>query len=75
MFLLVVLVTFPVVIPFALFDTTTLALRISNYVALLMLFASGWSLGRYAGGRAWLWGVVMAGVGAVLVGAIIALGG
>jgi hypothetical protein len=74
-FLLVVLVTFPVVIPFALFDTTSLALRVSNYVALIMLFASGWSLGRYAGGRAWFWGVVMASVGAVLVGAIIALGG
>ena len=74
-FLIVVLVTFPVVIPFALFDTTQFALRISNLVALVMLFASGWSLGRHAGGRAWLGGIAMALLGTVLVGAIIALGG
>jgi len=74
-FLLVVVATFPLVIPFLLFDTTTLALRVSNIVALTMLFASGWSLGRYAGGWAWLWGIAMAGLGAALVGAIIALGG
>jgi len=74
-FLLVVLATFPVVIPFALFDTTAVALRVSNLVALVTLFASGWVLGRYAGGRAWLGGVVMAALGTVLVGAIIALGG
>jgi hypothetical protein len=74
-FLLVVLVTFPVVIPFGVFDTTQLALRVSNLVALVMLFASGWALGRHAGGRAWLSGVVMALLGTLLVGAIIALGG
>jgi VIT1/CCC1 family predicted Fe2+/Mn2+ transporter len=74
-FLLVVLATFPVVIPFALFDTTMLALRISNLVALVMLFASGCVLGRYAGASAWLGGVAMAALGTVLVGAIVALGG
>ena len=74
-FLLVVLATFPLVIPFLLFDTTSLALRVSNVVALILLFVSGWSLGRYAEGRAWLWGFAMAGLGAALVGAIIALGG
>jgi VIT1/CCC1 family predicted Fe2+/Mn2+ transporter len=74
-FLLVVLATFPVVIPFALFDTTTFALRISNAVALVMLFASGWSLGRHAGASAWLGGLVMAALGTVLVGVIVALGG
>ena len=74
-FLLVVLATFPVVIPFAVFDTTSVALRISNAVALVMLFASGWALGRYAGSSAWLGGIVMATLGVVLVGAIMALGG
>lgn len=74
-FLLVVFTTFPVVIPFGLFDTTLLALRVSNLVALVMLFASGWALGRYAGGRAWLGGIGLAMLGVVLVGAIIALGG
>jgi VIT1/CCC1 family predicted Fe2+/Mn2+ transporter len=74
-FLLVVLVTFPVVIPFAVLDTTALALRVSNAVALATLFAAGWTLGRYAGTKAWLGGVVMAALGAALVGAIMALGG
>jgi VIT1/CCC1 family predicted Fe2+/Mn2+ transporter len=74
-FLLVVLVTFPVVIPFAVLDTTMLALRISNAVALVTLFASGWTLGRYAGANPWLAGLVMAALGVALVGVIIALGG
>jgi VIT1/CCC1 family predicted Fe2+/Mn2+ transporter len=74
-FLLVVLATFPVVIPFALFDTTALAMRVSNGIALVMLFVSGWVLGSYAGARAWLGGIAMAALGTVLVGAIIALGG
>jgi VIT1/CCC1 family predicted Fe2+/Mn2+ transporter len=74
-FLLVVLATFPVVIPFAVFNTTSVALRISNAVALVTLFASGWALGRYAGASAWLGGVVMVALGVVLVGAIMALGG
>lgn len=68
-FLLVVLATFPVVIPFAVFDTTALALRISNAVALVTLFAAGWTLGRHAGGNAWLGGLTMAALGTVLVGA------
>jgi len=74
-FLLVVLVTFPVVIPFAVFDTTMFALRVSNTIALFMLFASGYSLGRHAGAKAWLGGIAMAALGTVLVGVIVALGG
>jgi len=74
-FLLVVVATFPVVIPFAVFDTTPVALRISNAAALVMLFASGWALGRYAGASAWLSGLVMTALGVLLVGAIMALGG
>ena len=74
-FLLVVLATFPVVIPFAVIDTTTLALRVSNAVALVTLFAAGWTLGRYAGINAWLGGTIMAALGTVLIGVIIALGG
>jgi VIT1/CCC1 family predicted Fe2+/Mn2+ transporter len=74
-FLMVVLATFPVVIPFALFDSTQTALRISNLIALTTLFAAGWTLGRYAGGRGWIAGTVMAALGTVLVLVIIALGG
>lgn len=74
-FLLVVLATFPVVVPFMLFDRTAFAVHVSNLVALVMLFLAGWILARYAGGSAWRGGAAMAVVGALLMAAIIALGG
>jgi VIT1/CCC1 family predicted Fe2+/Mn2+ transporter len=74
-FLLVVLATFPVVIPFMIFRETGLALRVSNAVSLATLFAAGWALGRYSGGNSWWSGIAMAVTGAALIGAIIALGG
>ncbi|MDM3886736.1 hypothetical protein QSV36_14195 [Pseudomonas sp. BCRC 81390] len=74
-FLLVVLATFPVVIPFLLIDTTATAIRVSHLVALAMLYLAGWLLARYSGGRTQLTGVVLAAVGASLILAIIALGG
>jgi VIT1/CCC1 family predicted Fe2+/Mn2+ transporter len=74
-FLLVVLATFPVVVPFMVFEQTPLAVRASNFVALGMLFVGGWILARYAGGSRWRGGAVMAATGAVLMAAIMALGG
>ncbi|MGU0799710.1 MULTISPECIES: hypothetical protein [Pseudomonas] len=74
-FLLVVLATFPLVIPFLLTDNTALAIRGSNLVALAMLFASGWLLARYCGGNRWKSGALLAVVGTALMAAIIALGG
>ena len=74
-FLLVVLATFPVVIPFLLVQQTGLALRVSNAVALGMLFPAGWMLGGHAGSSRWWGGLAMAATGAVLIVAIIALGG
>jgi VIT1/CCC1 family predicted Fe2+/Mn2+ transporter len=74
-FLLVVLATFPVVVPFILVRETALALRVSNAVSLATLFVAGWALGRYSGGTPWTSGLAMAATGAVLVVAIIALGG
>ena len=74
-FLLVVVATFPVVIPFMLFDQTALAVRVSNLVALVMLFVAGWILARYAAGTRWRGGAAMAVTGAVLMAAIMALGG
>jgi VIT1/CCC1 family predicted Fe2+/Mn2+ transporter len=67
--------TFPLVVPFMLFDRTAVALRMSNFVALAMLFIGGWMLTRYAGGSAWRGGLAMALTGAALLTAIIALGG
>lgn len=74
-FLLVVLATFPVVIPFLLLHETALAIRTSNLVALAMLFAAGWILARYSGGNTWFGGAAMTAVGTALMFAIIALGG
>lgn len=74
-FLLVVLTTFPIVIPFVFIHEAALALRVSNGVALVMLFISGWFLGRHAGGSPWRYGAMFTVIGAALVNAIIALGG
>ncbi|GLZ86421.1 hypothetical protein Pres01_24720 [Metapseudomonas resinovorans] len=74
-FLLVVLSTFPLVIPFLLIDQTGPAIRTSNLVSLAMLFLSGWLLARYSGGNPWATGAVLALVGTALIFAIIALGG
>jgi len=72
---LVILSTFPVVIPFLFISETELALRFSNLLAVITIFAAGLVLGRYAGGRAWQYGLGMSAIGAVLVAVIIALGG
>ena len=74
-FLLVVLATFPVVIPFMIFDQASVAIRASNGVAIAMLFIAGAVLARYAGGSPWRGGAWMAVTGVILIGAIIALGG
>lgn len=74
-FLLVFLSTFPVVVPFLLMTDARAALRMSNWIAIAMLFLGGWSLGHYAGLRRWAMGIAMAALGAVLVGITIALGG
>ena len=67
--------TFPVVIPFMVIDDAVTALRASNAVALVMLFACGTALGRYAGRRPYRTGLIMTALGVVLVTVTIALGG
>ena len=56
-FLLVFLSTFPVVIPFMFFKDVTRALRISNGVAIVMLFLSGYGFADYAGLHPWKTGI------------------
>jgi VIT family len=74
-FLAVFLSTFPVVIPFLVIGDAGLALRISNGIAVVMLFLSGYAFGRYAGYRPWRMGLWMAIVGSALVALTIVLGG
>jgi len=74
-FLIVVAATFPVVLPFVMFEDVGTAKNVSRAVALAMLFAGGLALGRHAGYGNWKVGFLMAGLGSVLVLAINALGG
>lgn len=74
-FMLVVLGTFPVALPFLLLDIQP-ALLVSRVLTLVMLFAAGLALGRYTGGGAgWKSGLAMTIVGVALTAGIIALGG
>ncbi len=74
-FLLVFLSTLPVVLPFVFVAQLQLAMRISNGVAIAMLFAAGHMLGRHGGVRPVRTGFVMVALGIALVGLTIALGG
>jgi hypothetical protein len=74
-FLIVVLATFPVVLPFAFFTEVDTAKWVSRGLSLAMLFAGGLALGRYAGYGSWKAGLLMAGLGTALTVAIVALGG
>ena len=75
-FALVVIATFPVVVPFMILDDLPRALLASQIVTLVMLFLAGAALGRHAGLRhPLLTGVVMAVFGALLITAVKALGG
>jgi len=73
--LLVFLSTFPVAIPFMLTSDARLALRVSNAVAIVMLFVCGYLFGRHTGLRPWATGLSSVAIGSVLVSVAIALGG
>lgn len=74
-FLLVFVSTFPVAIPFIFMQNAALALRLSNLIAIVMLFMLGYAFGRYAGRSPWLAGILMVIIGAILVGITKTLGG
>ena len=73
--LLVFLSTFPVALPFMIITDARFALRVSNAVAIAMLFVCGYFFGRYAGLRPWLMGFSSVFIGCALVVVAIALGG
>ena len=74
-FLLVFLSTFPVAIPFLVMHDAMLAVRVSNAIAVVLLFVGGYKLGKYTGFQPWWTGLGMVGIGAMLVALTIALGG
>ena len=74
-FLLVFVSTLPVVVPFLLPLTPRSALRTSHGVALALLFAVGFRLGRYVKYRPLVVGAAMIALGASLMAIVVALGG
>jgi VIT family len=74
-FFWVFVVTFPVAIPFLIMHNVHRAMRVSNAVAIVLLFVTGYAFGRYAECKPWLTGVIMVVLGSALVSVTIALGG
>jgi VIT1/CCC1 family predicted Fe2+/Mn2+ transporter len=74
-FLLVFISTFPVVVPFIFIKDVFIATRISNSVALLLLFVTGIYFGKRTHYRPLTTGILLSGIGALLVVMTIALGG
>jgi VIT1/CCC1 family predicted Fe2+/Mn2+ transporter len=74
-FLWVFLTTFPVAIPFIFMDDLGQAMRVSNAIAVVLLFLTGYAFGRIAEYHPWLTGLAMVGLGSALVGLTMALGG
>ena len=74
-FLLVFLSTFPVALPFALIHDVRLALRISNAIAIILLFIGGWVLARYSSYNKFRTGLYLALLGIGMVFLTISLGG
>ena len=73
--LLVFLSTLPVVIPFMVMTSAGPALRVSNAIAICMLFITGFMYGRHAGRHPWRVGISMVVLGALLAGLTRVLGG
>jgi len=74
-FLLVVVSTFPVALPFLLVSDVKVAMRISRGLSLALLFLCGYGVGRYSGLRSVRLGLGMLAIGVVLVVLLEALGG
>jgi VIT1/CCC1 family predicted Fe2+/Mn2+ transporter len=74
-FLLVFLSTFPVAVPFILMQNAAYAMRVSNAIAIVMLFIMGAAYGNCVGRSAWGFGVTMVVLGMALVALTIVLGG
>jgi hypothetical protein len=74
-FLLVFLSTLPIVFPFMVFRTVPLAVRVSNLIAILILFVAGYRVAGHGGYHRWRAGFAVALIGVLLVSIAIALGG
>ena len=73
-FTLVFLCTFPVVIPFMFLNDASFALRVSNVIAITMLFLTGYTFGNQSG-RPWRVGLLMVVIGLSLMSVALVFGG
>ena len=67
--------TFPVVVPFFFIGEVQPALRLSNAIAIVMLFMCGYAFARCTGLRAWPTGLLMVAIGCAMVGVANLFGG
>ena len=74
-FFLIFISTFPIVIPFVFIGNTQVALRVSNLVAIVMMFLCGWQVARYVGYNKWKMSLAIILIGIMLVAITISLGG
>jgi hypothetical protein len=74
-FLIVFTSTFPVVLPFFFIHNCRFALRVSNAIAIAILYFAGYMLAHYAGLRPHRTGLAMVVIGVLLVALTIAFGG
>ena len=74
-FILVFISTFPATIPFIIMHNVSVAMRWSNGIGLLLLFITGFYIGKVSGYRPLLAGIAVAIIGALVVMLTIALGG
>ena len=73
--LLVFLSTLPVVLPFIFLSEVHLAMRISNGIALFLMFTLGVSLARFSNQKFYTLGLAVVGIGILLVLFTILFGG
>lgn len=73
-FWLVFISTIPAALPFLIFDSRYLALRVSNGLLLGMLFLVGYQWSRHTSGRPWVVGLGMLACGGALVAVAMAFG-
>jgi len=74
-FWLVFMSCLPVVVPFLIFSRPTLALRVSNFLLIAMLFVVGKRWAAYASTNRLVAGLAMVAIGLLLVGVAVLLGG
>jgi VIT1/CCC1 family predicted Fe2+/Mn2+ transporter len=73
--LVILMATFPILLPYLLIADTTRAVRLSELIAVTGLFLLGFQWGRLVSANPWKMGAALTVIGGILVGVTILLGG